>query len=383
MSFSMNMMAHSSQSLGSQHSAHSHHSGYNVTGTSSTKTLPFVDALDHLSTKLRIPGTAVELTNAMLDDGLVPGICRLYLEGRCRQGARCFQVHANPDVVAALRQEALEKPSCCFYHGVPCSYEGLPLNLQVNIGKVSVVLPRMGPTNCLWSAYAERGENQLEVPRERVCREHRRGLCRFGEECGFLHICREISLGGEETHSSGSGSTRRGSNTSPCSSASGRRADTNSPGGSPSSHQGSGSRGTNGSKRHSGDRKSADWTSGHYQRHPRRVVDDSNGSFYSFQSKSCPPAANNPHWQPYGDTSHLHYGHGFSYSNSYMGDGMEYHNPYSVYQTHHSFSNQQGEEGTGEVPVFRGPLLRPLGSAPRQNQGNMRHNPYGDGSLGQ
>ncbi|KAF8280719.1 hypothetical protein TcBrA4_0093100 [Trypanosoma cruzi] len=57
-------------------------------------TVAFVEALDHLSTKLKIPMSAVEPTNALQDDGLVPGICRLYLEGRCRQGSRCFQVHA-------------------------------------------------------------------------------------------------------------------------------------------------------------------------------------------------------------------------------------------------------------------------------------------------
>lgn len=250
----------------------------------------FVYALDHLSTKLKIPMTAVETTKALTSDGLVPGICRLYMDGQCRQGVRCYQVHADPDVVTALRKEAHECPSCCHVHGAKCSYVGFPLALTVTLEgtrdpphcptttisnttvtaaslgsqahpsslpqvcppqdathgavavspstlsskqtplsqplntkesdsypavsaremtatpaepqsettcstKPSVVpLSHLNPTSFLWKLYREEGRPHLRVPISRVCRDHRKGLCRFGEECSFLHVCRELPL---------------------------------------------------------------------------------------------------------------------------------------------------------------------------------------------
>lgn len=221
----------------------------------------FIYAIDHLSTKLRIPIAAVEPTQALEDDGLVPGLCRLYLEGRCRQGERCYQVHANPTVVEQLRHEAQSAPTCCHIHGAHCNYEGFPLGLTVTIegpkdrereremreaaalaeAKAEAKTPASGkeevgstgetssnsnvgdgqpltirvpdysaprrpptstiislhslcPTSYLWSLYKENGQMHLTARRGKVCREHRRGLCRFGDECSFLHVCREIPL---------------------------------------------------------------------------------------------------------------------------------------------------------------------------------------------
>lgn len=211
-----------------------------------------ISAIDTASTKLTIPMTAVEPTLAFEDDGLVPGLCRLYMEGRCRQGDRCFQVHANPSVVEQLRHEAFNTPSCCPAHGAKCNMEGFPLGLAVIIdppreketstamndanveresgsaagsssngesntaatggGDVSsghnvnsterkavIMLHNVCPTRFLWTRYEENGGMVLHVPKSKICREHRKGLCRFGNECSFLHLCRQIPLvGGED-----------------------------------------------------------------------------------------------------------------------------------------------------------------------------------------
>lgn len=206
----------------------------------------FISAIDTASTKLSIPIAAVEPTLAFEDDGLVPGLCRLYLEGRCRQGDRCFQVHADPSVVAQLRNEAYANPSCCPAHGAKCKLEGFPLGLAVIIDpprereapsfsdlkgeresastadsssngetstpangtelkdgkekdmehKALVMLHNVCPTRYLWSRYEETGNMLIHVPKSKICREHRKGLCRFGDECSFLHLCRQIPLAG-------------------------------------------------------------------------------------------------------------------------------------------------------------------------------------------
>lgn len=210
-----------------------------------------IPAIDTASTKLLIPITSVEPTLAFQDDGLVPGLCRLYMEGRCRQGDRCFQVHANPTVVEQLRKEAFHKPNCCHVHGATCNYSGFPLGLTVTIegaptekhsagtpltseGKseresgstagcssngdstppvsveaatvtapsgVTISLHSLCPTRLLWTTYAESGSMHIVVPRSKICREHLKGLCRFGDECSFLHVCREVPLNknGEES----------------------------------------------------------------------------------------------------------------------------------------------------------------------------------------
>lgn len=203
-----------------------------------------ISAIDTASTKLTIPIAAVEPTLAFEDDGLVPGLCRLYLEGRCRQGDRCFQVHADPTVIAQLRSEAYTNPSCCPVHGAKCKLEGFPLGLAVIIDpprereatsftdakgenastndsssngetstpangaepkdakekdlehKAVIMLHNVCPTRYLWARYEETGSMLIHVPKSKICREHRKGLCRFGDECSFLHLCRQIPLAG-------------------------------------------------------------------------------------------------------------------------------------------------------------------------------------------
>ncbi|KPI87581.1 hypothetical protein ABL78_3332 [Leptomonas seymouri] len=218
----------------------------------------FISAIDTASTKLSIPISAVEPTLAFEDDGLVPGLCRLYLEGRCRQGDRCFQVHADPTVIAQLRNEAYTSPSCCPVHGAKCKLEGFPLGLSVIIDpprereapnasdakgeresastvgsssngdtstpangteskdmkerdlehKAMIMLHNVCPTRFLWARYEETGSMLIHVPKSKICREHRKGLCRFGDECSFLHLCRQIPLTGSNEELSSHSRTR-------------------------------------------------------------------------------------------------------------------------------------------------------------------------------
>ncbi|KAG8344622.1 hypothetical protein TRVL_04541 [Trypanosoma vivax] len=384
MSFSANPLNASPHSFSQTFSTHSRQSSQSGVGRRSvtpvSPTMTYIDALDHLSTKLRIPASAVEPTSAMFDDGLVPGVCRLFLEGRCRQGSRCFQVHVNRDVLEVLRKEALETPSCCFFHGAPCNFEGLPLNLRVNVGGTLVGLHSMSPTNYLWGVYTEHGESQLDVPKSCICREHRRGLCRFGEECGFLHICREIVLDGDESVCS------TGTNAS----------------------QGQGKKFNSTSSASSFSQHSNSHYFQHYQQtQPRCRRAEAN--FSACQSyQGCSPNQGNtgyhysnnwnypPNAKSFPSTSYdieshygtevvnsAHFGASTPQSNICPGidvEGRRVACTIGAPRSRQSFTSHalkvSGDEGRGSV--FCGPLLQPLGSAPARGATSTRHNPYGD-----
>lgn len=72
--------------------------------------------IDPHSKRLFIPMNGMRESRALHREG-VPSLCCLYLEGRCRQGANCYQAHADPDIVKALRPGALSQPTCCPLHG--------------------------------------------------------------------------------------------------------------------------------------------------------------------------------------------------------------------------------------------------------------------------
>ncbi|KEG05487.1 hypothetical protein DQ04_21431000 [Trypanosoma grayi] len=356
----------SAQSLGSLHGLHSHPGGQSFngahslhgsapstlrcTGTPQQPMPKYVEALDHLSTKLKIPASAVEPTNALQDDGLVPGICRLHLEGRCRQGSRCFQVHVHWDVLEALRKEALETPSCCYLHGAPCNYEGLPFNLTVNIGSRSIGLHSLSPTSCLWNAYNEHGENQLTVSKGRVCREHRRGLCRFGEECGFLHICREVPLDGEDYISATPIPTPR---VNP------KAGNTN---GSPAANNNNGEA--------SGE--------GCVQRANESHAEEGYVTAQSFNASSFTAASFNGGY-PVGGLSAL-CGNGLHQCGSFLGGESACGSVNSFSRSRQSFSCRMKQMPDGDGTAYKAPLLRPLGGSQARNSISQRHNPYADAS---
>ncbi|RNF08432.1 hypothetical protein TraAM80_02732 [Trypanosoma rangeli] len=364
MSLTLNPSA-SANSFGSSHRCQSLHTPIHTTvrrvRTPQQSTVKYVEALDHLSTKLKIPTSAVEPTNALQDDGLVPGICRLFLEGRCKQGSRCFQVHVQQDVLEFLRKETLETPSCCYLHGAPCNYEGLPFALTVNIGSKTVGLHSLNPTNYLWSIYNEHGESQLAVSKGRVCREHRRGLCRFGEECGFLHICREIPLDGDEYISATPVSIPRVHNRASLS------------GSVPAS--------TANNMHHNNGDVAGD---GHSQNMCGLHTEDANGAAQSLNASSFNACSFNGGYPTGGLNGH--YGNYNNQCTSFLGGESGCGSLASVPRSRTSFSYRMKNMASGdsEDGVVRGPLLRPLGGvAPSRGLTSQRHNPYGDASSPQ
>lgn len=164
--------------------------------------------IDPFSKRLFIPAEAMLDTRAMHRKG-VPSLCRVFLEGRCRQGSNCFQAHADVDVVTALRAAALEEPTCCAFHGARSDASGLDPSLTLlikNDDGDAVLRARLEETvvtNGLRTLIAAQANavgmvapTEVVVPTSSLCRLHS-GLagapcCRFEGECNFVHLCRQL-----------------------------------------------------------------------------------------------------------------------------------------------------------------------------------------------
>ncbi|RNF23489.1 uncharacterized protein Tco025E_02781 [Trypanosoma conorhini] len=162
--------------------------------------------IDPFSRMLFVPQASMCDTLAMHRPG-VPSLCRLHMEGRCRQGNSCYQAHADVSVVGQLREAALQEPTCCAQHGAKSDVEGLATNLEVVVvgGDDTEQLLRTTPARLtvtkgfrflVKKQTAEGGGEKpavVLVPIDSLCRLHSSSpCCRFGHECNYVHLCREL-----------------------------------------------------------------------------------------------------------------------------------------------------------------------------------------------
>jgi len=158
----------------------------------STYPMGYVRVVDEASTLLHIPACMVYPTNALNRSAV--SICRLFMQGRCRQGVQCNQVHADIPTVLRLRQEVLSLPSCCKEHGQPCDFTGYPAGSDtVTVNNVTVPVERLAPTLALRRAFEGAAGQPLHLPVSLLCRLHHSGpICRYGSDCRFLHVCKDV-----------------------------------------------------------------------------------------------------------------------------------------------------------------------------------------------
>jgi hypothetical protein len=148
--------------------------------------------VDPLTRKLDIPTHAITETQALSRVG-TPSVCMLYLSGRCRQGARCHQVHADPATVLQLREQAQKIPTCCVAHCDVNAGRMQPawLTRQVDVNGVAVPVARLAFTIGLEKLLKDGAAPTVRASPQLVCRLHISNRCRYAEDCKFLHVCRE------------------------------------------------------------------------------------------------------------------------------------------------------------------------------------------------
>jgi hypothetical protein len=163
---------------------------------------PSILVVDPATRKLCIPIRAVLQTQALARLDRVPSICMLYLQGRCRQGPACHQLHADPTVVEMLRSEASLRTSCCPQHGEEVTQANLsqlaPELEALCVDGHRVSCHRVATTNGMRRAVSDRtaaDTTLLNVGRTQVCRLHVLGRCRYAEDCNFIHLCRALTDG--------------------------------------------------------------------------------------------------------------------------------------------------------------------------------------------
>jgi hypothetical protein len=172
--------------------------------------------MDVRTAKLYVPCASVTPTQGSRRRS-VQALCQLYLEGGCRQGMQCHQVHASPDVVRELRVDAMERAPCCMKHTPEecASFARDTLRfvapvadaMDVDADGARIPLLNFSPTKglakltsrSLTSTQGAGGRAVLRTHASAICTNHRAtasgsGLCCFGEECSFLHLCRCLSL---------------------------------------------------------------------------------------------------------------------------------------------------------------------------------------------
>jgi hypothetical protein len=168
--------------------------------TSSEK---WIWVLDPMTRKLRVPMSYLVPTQATATMGTVPSLCIAFLEGRCRH-PWCRQAHVLPHMIAQLRHDALNAPTCCSKHHDPHDTVMLTKRFEtITIADCSMQSPI--PTECIaltvglqrYLAHSVpndvRGPN-LEIPSKLICRLHLSHRCRYLEDCNNVHVCREFDL---------------------------------------------------------------------------------------------------------------------------------------------------------------------------------------------
>lgn len=160
--------------------------------------------LDPMTRKLRVPMSYFVPTQATATSGTVPSLCIAFLEGRCRH-PWCRQAHVLPSVISQLRHDALNAPTCCFYHHDPHDIAILTSRFQsvtVTDSSMSQPIPaeRIALTVGLqrYLAHTVPAEmingTTLELPSKLICRLHLSHRCRYLEDCNNVHVCRDFDL---------------------------------------------------------------------------------------------------------------------------------------------------------------------------------------------
>jgi len=122
-------------------------------------------------------------------------LCLLFQRGQCKAGSKCHQIHADPNYISSLREQAAAGNSCCAAHGDVCSAGFLQQNRSVAIvdatgSGMAYPLSCFGRTQLLDQMLRTSG-GLCRIPENKICRLHGQGRCKFGRDCKNVHLCRK------------------------------------------------------------------------------------------------------------------------------------------------------------------------------------------------
>ncbi|KAG8344183.1 hypothetical protein TRVL_04992 [Trypanosoma vivax] len=154
-----------------------------------------IPVVDPQRSKLHVPFSAIFPTKALGGRVSFPSLCLLFQAGRCLRGSNCYQMHIDPDVVRRLRQINESLPFCCTFHG-DCNSKMWDAqgraNHTITIKGVTVPLSHVAYTNGL-ERFVLKSNHSGSLNTCAICRLHcRPGGCRYGADCWYVHICREV-----------------------------------------------------------------------------------------------------------------------------------------------------------------------------------------------
>lgn len=200
--------------------------------------------VDPVTRKLLIPLPSIIETRAQHRSTL-PSLCQLFLDGRCRQGAVCYQVHAELSMVQQLRSQVDSLPHCCPVHGdkdclqvippyaqtngllppagdeaadgsmaaardvvlyvpgssffdgnyIPIQYVSYTVGLKRLMAEQMLTKSSAGSRVSLLNPSTGFAEEKVVVDARSmtICRLHANDRCRYAEECKFLHLCKCVT----------------------------------------------------------------------------------------------------------------------------------------------------------------------------------------------
>jgi hypothetical protein len=132
------------------------------------------------------------------NNGLTGSICQLFRDGKCRAYGLCNQIHVRKKYHTYL-DDVLKQRGCCFYHKDLASTSRVHMLDILALGNVSVQNSTGGSTSVptqffaytlFWSLFELQTKRAIE--NKEVCRLHQQGVCNYGWNCRFVHICKQF-----------------------------------------------------------------------------------------------------------------------------------------------------------------------------------------------
>jgi len=184
------------------------------TSTASTMPASFtVHVIDPLNRtgKIAVPSTYISTTKGLQDHfdaeqhGIVRrtvkdlSLCLLFLKGRCGADSYCNQIHVDADFIADVRKKSQCASNCCAKHGDPHAVSMVAASSADSVVDVAgrrLPLAQCARTDGLDNILRQAGNSRatIYVPASKVCRLQQTHRCKFGKDCKYVHVCREIGF---------------------------------------------------------------------------------------------------------------------------------------------------------------------------------------------